>query len=109
MIDTIERELADKLGCSAVIHMDPVSNCDEGQLALKNAVAEFVKTVDCRIRIHDFRVMHCDGRAGISFDVGVPFDVKLSDADIKERIAKFVAAQGSGYEAAITVDRTNME
>lgn len=109
VIDTIERELAEELGCSAVIHMDPVSNCDEGQLALKNAVTEFVKTVDHRIRIHDFRVMHCDGRAGISFDVGVPFDVRLSDADIKERIAAFVEAQGSGYEAAITVDRTNME
>lgn len=109
VIDTIERELADKLGCSAVIHMDPVSNCDEGQLALKNAVTEFVKTIDKRIRIHDFRIMHCDGRAGISFDVEVPFDVRLSDGDIKERIAAFVAAQSSGYKAAINIDRTNME
>ena len=42
VIDNIERELAEKLHCQAVIHMDPIVTDDAAVAALRRQVAEAV-------------------------------------------------------------------
>ena len=46
VIDNIEKELAERLHCQAVIHMDPIVTGDASVGALRRQIAEVVKQVD---------------------------------------------------------------
>lgn len=108
MIDTIEKELDEKLGCSALIHMDPVMECSPQQERLKSEITEFVKTIDSRMKIHDYRVVGRTNGDELEFDVEVPYDVKMRDEDIMEKIKALAAKDISGYRLCIRVDRTDI-
>lgn len=56
-IDTIEYELSSKLGCDAVIHMDPVSPDGTKTAHMRDELAEAAKSIDPRLSIHDFRIV----------------------------------------------------
>ena len=43
LIDRIEQELQEKLGCEAVIHMDPIADDDEMVQAMRIKVEALVK------------------------------------------------------------------
>ena len=67
--------------------MDPIANEDEETIALKSEMLEFInKTFDKMLTMHDFRVVKGNTHTNIIFDVVVPFDSKLTDGEIKEKI-----------------------
>ena len=68
MIDHIERELDQKLGCEAVIHMDPIETNNAAIAQMKQQVEQKVLEIDRRITIHDFRLINCDTHTGIAVD-----------------------------------------
>jgi hypothetical protein len=57
VIDNAEYELSSKLGCLAVIHMDPVCTDNSKTNAMHDALCAAVRTIDSRITIHDFRIV----------------------------------------------------
>ena len=57
VIDNVENELREKLGCEATIHMDPIVTSDEHVSELKAAVVSITKGIDDVITIHDFVVV----------------------------------------------------
>lgn len=104
-IDNIERELKDKLRCNALIHMDPIDTDDALTDETRRRVMEVVKGLDERATIHDFRMVSGPTHTNLIFDVCVPYDVKASESQIKQRIAHMVHALDSRYFAIVTVDR----
>ncbi len=105
MIDNIEKELSEKLGCEAVIHMDPIVQ-NESVLALRETVEELVRDIDARLTIHDFRVVTGPTHTNIIFDTVVPYDVKLSDRELRQMIADAVNAADKTHFAVINIDRS---
>lgn len=105
MIDNIEKELREKLGCDAVIHMDPIVTDDESVLALKDAVIGIVKELDERLTIHDFRVVSGPTHTNVIFDVVVPFDIGMSDRELRDRISHAVRGINETYFTVINIDR----
>ena len=104
-IDNIERRINEKLGCSCVIHMDPVVVDDEATDRMRKLAALIAKSVDERFTIHDFRMVKGPSHTNLIFDVVAPFDCKLSEDEIKNTIcAKVESLPGSHY-AVINVDR----
>jgi cation diffusion facilitator family transporter len=104
-IDNLEKELADELGCEAVIHMDPIITDDLILNQTKDRVAEVVKGIDERVTIHDFRMVSGPTHKNLIFDVSVPYDVKLSEQEIRQRISHMIHALNPKFYAVVQVDR----
>ncbi len=106
VIDNIEEELAQKLHCEAVIHMDPVVVGDPTVTALHQQVAALVKTIDPRITIHDFRMVPGQTHTNLIFDAVIPFDERLTRQQVEDRIRQMVSEMEGDYRAVVKVENS---
>jgi len=104
-IDNIERKLSEVLGCHAVIHMDPVVTDDEVTLRMNRLCQLIAKSIDESLTIHDFRMVAGPTHTNLIFDVVVPFDVKMSEVEVKKAIEEKVASIPGNLIAVVEVDR----
>ena len=104
MIDTIEKELREECGIQATIHMDPIVTDDEQVNALRHKTAEAVKKVHPEMQIHDFRFVAGATHTNLIFDVVVPFEVKMSEADVKAAVAEKVKEIDPTYCVVLNID-----
>ena len=65
--------------------------------------------IDPSLKMHDFRMVGGDTHKNLVFDVAVPFDCKISDADILQRIKDGVALLDGHYDTVATIERQNIE
>lgn len=105
MIDLIERELKEKLGCEAVIHMDPIEMDNELAKDVRRRLAEQLKMIEETITIHDFRMVSGPTHTNLIFDVVVPYNIKLSDEEVAEQVQAQVQKLDSSYIAVINIDK----
>ena len=105
-IDHVERELRERLGCEAVIHMDPVCTDDGVTQETRQKVEALVRCIDSGITIHDFRVVPRKGHAHLIFDAAVPFDFRLTDQEVEEKIKSAVQVLDGGFQAKVRVERS---
>ncbi len=103
-IDNIERDIREEMHCLAIIHMDPIDIRDELTNETKEKVRELVKTIDTRLTIHDFRMVSGPTHTNVIFDVVVPFNLKMTDDEVKARISELVGTLGN-YFAVVEVDK----
>ncbi len=106
LIDNIEQEIALKLGCIAVIHMDPIVTDDETTVSLRKAISEEVKTLHPGITVHDFRAVPGPTHTNVIFDAVLPFDSKLTEAEALEKITTMVAQNHENVRAVVQIDRS---
>lgn len=105
-VDQAEREIREKFGILATIHMDPI-DCDNEQLnQLRQAVAEKLTEIDPRIKIHDFRMVPGPTHTNLIFDALVPAELKLSDRALEEQIENLVHNTWKKYFAVVDIDRS---
>ena len=105
VIDCIEQKLRDVLGCEAVIHMDPIATDDELTNRTKAIVLVIVKGIDDNLTMHDFRMVEGPTHTNLIFDVVVPYDCKLSDDEVREKIAEGVSKMDGNYFAVVQIDK----
>ena len=105
VIDTIEKDLRQNCGIEATIHMDPVVTDDERVNQLRQEVQRAVHRIDERIHIHDFRFVEGKTHTNLIFDVAVPFELKMSEEEIRRAVANEVSRLDPSYFTVITVDR----
>lgn len=106
MIDTIEKDLRENCGIEATIHMDPIVTDDEQVNELRAKTAEAVKKIHTSMQIHDFRFVAGATHTNLIFDVVVPFEVKMSETEIKAAVAEKVKEIDPTYCVVLNVDRT---
>lgn len=104
-IDTIEYELREKLGCMAVIHMDPISTDDSKVNSMRRAVISAAREIDGRITIHDFRIVDGPTHTNIIFDAVVPNDLQREDDEIKAELERQVHSMWDNCHPKIHIDR----
>jgi len=104
-IDNVEKELREKLGCAAVIHMDPIVTDDGITEETRQRVAALVHCIDDEISIHDFRMVAGPTHTNVIFDAVVPFKFRLTDAEVREKIEAAVRALDGNYYAVVNVER----
>ncbi len=105
VIDNIEKRLHEELGIIATIHMDPIVTNDETVNALRERTALLLCSIDERLSMHDFRVVSGPSHTNLIFDIEAPFECKLSDAEIKQKVAAGLASWEGTHFAVLTVDR----
>ena len=104
-IDAIEREIKGRLGCEAVIHMDPI---DRNNGELKHIMAymrEQIFNIDPAMSIHDFRMVTGRERTNLIFDVVVPYSYKGTKEELIKKIQKAASELDSRYQVIVDIDR----
>ncbi len=104
-IDNLERELSEKLGCVAVIHMDPVQIDNETVACYKRLAEEKCREIYEDMRLHDFRIVEGNTHTNLIFDVVVPHGFKMSDSEIKAEIDKKIKEYDKKLFTVVTVDK----
>ena len=105
-IDNVETELREKLGCEAVIHMDPIVTDDGITEETRERVASLIHCIDDDINIHDFRMVSGPTHTNLIFDAVVPFGFRLSDEEVEKKIKAAVRALDGNYYAVVKVERS---
>lgn len=105
IIDRAESRIKKRLGIDISIHMDPVIYDDEKLKQIKQEIYKVVSDIDERITMHDFRLVDGPGVKKVIFDCVVPFDMPISDNEVKKRIADEVLQLEGNYEAVINIDK----
>ena len=105
-VDNIERRLAGELGCTAVIHMDPVDADDARTRELKAQVTDIIAALDPRLSLHDFRLVTGPTHTNVIFDLVVPFEVRESDEQLVQEVQTRIKALDSTLFPVIQVDRS---
>ena len=105
MADLIERRLAVECGIEATVHMDPIAIRDPRVSELKAFAEAIVLEVDDRLRIHDFRIVPGETHTNLIFDIAAPFELTMTSADLRAKVADTIHERNSHLFAVITVDR----
>ena len=85
--------------------MDPIVTDDEKVSLMRQKVVSIVKTFDERMDIHDFRYVYGVTHSNLIFDISVPFEMKMSDEDIKKKVSRLVSTLDESFFAVIDIDR----
>ena len=104
-IDNIEKRLICELGILCTIHLDPILIGDPLTDELKALVERAVNEISPEIGIHDFRVVVGKTHTNLIYDLAVPFDIKLSDDQVKDAVSNEIQKTAPSCFSVITIDR----
>ena len=105
VIDEVERRIWEELSIVCTIHMDPINTDDSLTTELREETAELVREIDPKITVHDFRIVTGVTHTNLIFDVAVPFELKMTVAEIRDAISQKIRQRHKNYYAVVTVDR----
>ncbi len=105
IMDRIERRLRVDCGILATVHMDPVAVNDPAVAALRELALAVARSVDERLRIHDFRIVPGDTHTNLIFDVVAPFDLRVPDDELRTTLGDRIHETDEKLFAVITIDR----
>jgi cation diffusion facilitator family transporter len=104
-IDRMERQLYEEAGVHATIHMDPIVTNDPEVTRMRGEMQAAIRSIDERLDLHDFRMVKGPTHSNFIFDVVVPFELRLDEADLKRRIEACAKALDETYCTVVTIDR----
>ena len=103
VIDRAERELKDTLGIEVVIHMDPTMTDDPKVNALREQIADYLRGLDARLSLHDFRVVPGEKQINLVFDCLLPQD-GIDKDQVMASLRAFAKQLDSRYELVVQFD-----
>lgn len=106
VIDTIEKDLYEKLSVETTIHMDPIDIHNESTRKTRDEVALLITKLHKEATIHDFRMVPGTTHTNLIFDVVVPFELKMNDDEIMEKVQSIVKERWENYFVVLTIDRS---
>lgn len=107
MIDHVEREIREKFGIEAVIHMDPIV-VDGDTEEMRTLVESVIKSIHPDASIHDLRIAEWNKIHNVYFDVIVPYGLDISDEEIENRVKEQIKEK-SGFNAVMHVEHPFIE
>ena len=108
LADRIEKDLAEHSGIALTVHIDPLVLGDPRVDTLREMTERAAADIDPNYRVHDFRVVGGQTHANLVFEVAIPYDSKLSPAEVRNRLAERIAQFGENLGAVVTVERQNI-
>ncbi len=105
VIDLIERDVLEKLGVYCAIHLDPIETDNDLVNQLREDISETVAGIDPLLSVHDFRFVPGITHTNLIFDIFVPFEVKISDDELKRLVDAKVKNISPAYQTVITFDK----
>lgn len=106
MIDNIEKDFLEE-GLHLIIHYDPILTKDPITNDIRKQVEVAVREIDTALSIHDLRVVPGSTHTNLVFDCVLPYEVKLTDKELKKAISDRVKQIDVKYNCVITVDKSD--
>ena len=103
LLDELERRVRSDEGVDLTAHFDPVDTQDSEAMALEREIRAAAEKAVNGVDINYFRIVR-GAVVKLLFDAGVPFETKLSDAEVERRIVAAVKSVGD-YEVNVNVER----
>ena len=104
VIDTAEREMAEKLLLPICIHMDPVVSGDEKTDQAKQQMAAYLASLTPPLQLHDFRRVPGDKNINLIFDVVLPPETRKTD-ELLSGIQAHACTMDARYRCVVHFDR----
>ena len=105
VIDAIEKELYQRFGCEATIHMDPIAADDKKTLEIREKIQEKIKEIHPEITIHDFRMVKGNTQSNLIFDVLMPDELEIPKEKMEELAEQKVKEIDPSYHAVIHAEK----
>jgi cation diffusion facilitator family transporter len=105
LMDKIERDFEEELNIKLSIHMDPVETDDEYVNEFRIKALEAVAKLDCRLTLHDFRVVRCLTHSNILFDAVIPFGCEITKEEIEAAVKEAISDPKHKFYFIIGIDR----
>ena len=102
-VDQAEREVSRAMGIVLCIHMDPIVTDDEQTNEAKAKVLEFLKGIDERLTLHDFRIVPGQLKINLVFDCLVPADCK-ERAELPMLLRAYAQTLDPRYDVIVQLD-----
>ena len=109
LADAIEKSFAADTDIAMTVHIDPLVFDDPKVESRRKLTEQIVAGIDPALRVHDFRMVGGQTHANLIFEVAVPFDCKLTDAEILTRIRDGFSLSGENLDPVATVERQNLD
>ena len=103
VIDRAERELQNELGVAVLVHMDPIVTDDPAVNEMRGRVAAYLREVDSRLTLHDFRMVPGQKKVNLVFDCLLP-DGYTSREELLSRLRTFVKGIDPRYDVVVQFD-----
>jgi cation diffusion facilitator family transporter len=103
IIDRAERELKNDLGIVVCIHMDPTVTDDPEVNAVHHEMEEYLRGLDERLTLHDFRMVPGQNQVNLVFDCLLPEEYKNPE-ELRQKIKAYAKTLDSRYEVVVQFD-----
>ncbi|MBQ7010429.1 MAG: cation transporter [Clostridia bacterium] len=108
-VDRVEKLIADRLGCEAVIHMDPIDVNNPVLNLLSDKLKAAASELHKGLLVHDVRIVPGPTHSNVIFDVAIPAD-KFTERDtISASLETVVKEFGDDYFAVINCELSYTE
>lgn len=102
VVDQMERDMQKQFGCLATIHPDPVAVDDAYVDSLRHLAEECAAEVDTSYIIHDFRIIGSGDSVKVFFDLYIPMNAKIDEAEAAALVAKQIQMKNPCCQVIIT-------
>ena len=105
IIDNIEKDFFDKHQLQLIVHYDPIVTNDPEVEGLRNYLHEHLHEIGQGLSFHDLRLVRGATHSNVIFDCIMPYEMKMSESELREAINELVRRKDPSYNCVITVDR----
>ncbi|MFA5687333.1 MAG: cation diffusion facilitator family transporter [Bacilli bacterium] len=109
LTDSIEVFVKEKYNIELVTHLDPIDLDDEEALEVKNKIETYLGLISSELSFHDFRLVKEKKKKLAIFELVVPFDFKLSNKQILNKLKEFTYKDNLEAELVVTFETPYIE
>ena len=103
-VDLTEREIAEKMHCEAIIHMDPIDTKNPVRNELFEKLKTIAREIDETVTVHDFRMVPGPTHTNLIFDVVLSPKLFPEGEKIAAQIDAEIKKIDESYFTVITVE-----
>ena len=104
-IDNIERELKQRLNCTATIHMDPVVTDDAFSNQMRDKVDALLRELDPELKMHDLRMVTGPSHNNMIFDVLVHYNCPIYRDEVEKVLCEKIRKLPGNFYGVICIDQ----
>ena len=102
--DLVERQISEKLGCEAIIHMDPIDVNNPVLKEIYSLLQEKLEEICPRGNVHDLRIVPGPTHTNVIFDLILPPELYSGKDDITAALEECIISLKGNYFAVITAE-----
>ena len=103
-VDRLERDMHKKFGCIVTVHLDPIVVGDETVNELRTLAEACAKEVNETFSIHDFRMTKGEKDINLIFDLVLPVDCAICEANAEKEVAELIRKKNPDCNCVIKAE-----